>query len=82
MTEDDNSTDGLPMEPTPSHWHEKITLPDGTRVGHVGSLQFILDEEGNPVSQGYHEIRYEDGEYVGEIGARRERIRIAPGPSR
>lgn len=82
MTDDDTSTRGLTMETAPSRWHRTATLADGTRVGHVGSLQFILDEAGRPVSRGYHEIRVEDGDYVGQIGARRERIRIPSGSGR
>lgn len=62
-------------ESSPPHWHSITTLGDGTRVGELGSLKYIVDRDGRPLSDGYHEIREVDGVYVGAIGARRETIR-------
>lgn len=63
-------------EPSPPHWHNVTTLDDGTRVGELGSLKYILDEDGRPLSDGYHEIREVEGGYVGAIGARRELLAV------
>ena len=60
----------------PPNWHRIKRLSDGTPVGKLGSVEYLLDGEGNAISDGYHEIRCLNGRYVGEIGASIEPIRL------
>lgn len=60
----------------PKDWHEEGELPDGTPVGKAGALWFVLDNDGVPVSNGFHEIRIRDNGYEGKIGARRETFQV------
>jgi len=47
-------------------WHETGTLPNGMRIGKLGALWYLLDEDGYAVSRGYHSIS-DDGTR-GELG--------------
>jgi hypothetical protein len=56
-------------------WHDRGELQDGTPVGKLGSCWYVLDEQGNAISEGYHEIRVtEGGGKIGKLGANREPI--------
>lgn len=50
----------------------------GMFVGSAGSGQFLLDESGNEVSSGHHEIFVEGGVIYGRLGAVTEVIRRKP----
>ena len=50
-------------------YHERKTLADGTELGKMGSLWYILDDDGNQKSDGYHEITVITDGYRGNLGA-------------
>lgn len=77
MSSDVRTIDGRTVQTAPPRWHRTGRLADGTPIGEFGAFRFVLDEDGEPISPGFHEIRYEDGEYVGTIGASREAIRLS-----
>jgi len=54
---------------TKRFFHETGRLSDGTRVGNIGACWYILDNDGNPVSGGFHEINPTSEGYIGELGA-------------
>lgn len=52
-------------------WHQTSQLSDGTLIGRLGAYWYVLDQDGQAISEGYHEIhRDEDGEYRGTRSAR------------
>ena len=57
-------------------WHKTDTLPDGdgTSIGKLGGLWYILDADGQAISEGYHEIHVDSGRLVGKRGAIREPV--------
>lgn len=59
-----------------TNWHKTGELPDGTPIGQLGSLWYILDEKEIAVSEGYHEIRVTASGYEGKKGARVEKITL------
>ena len=60
--------------PNNPNWHSIDTLPTGERVGKLGAMTYLINEQDEPVSRGYHEI--EPGRGVGRIGNRTEPIRF------
>lgn len=70
-----DETDRTLDEP-PQRWHEKQPLDVDTTIGRLGSLWYVLNDDGSPISQGYHEIHATENGYVGEIGDRRERVKF------
>ena len=44
-------------------------LGNGAEYGVQGALEYLLDDEGNPISRGYHEIRYNGEGYDAKLGA-------------
>ena len=53
---------------TKRFFHETGRLEDGTPVGNLGSLSYILDEDGEPISPGFQEINPTENRYIGELG--------------
>lgn len=66
-----------PEPPTPSRWHKKASLPDGTVIGRLGAYWYILDENDCAISDGYHEIYLDkNGDYKGERSAQSEPVTL------
>ena len=64
-----------PESPTPSRWHKKSSLSDGTVLGRLGAYWYILDENSRAISDGYHAIYLdENGDHKGERSARSEPV--------
>lgn len=72
-----HSRDELPQH---TNWHETARLPDGTRVGQLGAMWHILDEDGWAISRGYHEIERAGEGYRGKLGGKREYIELRGEP--
>lgn len=73
----DNPTVHGREPPEDPNFHETGELLDGTPVGKIGALWYILDAHNNPISSGWHEIRpLADGGYACKIGARTARVTI------
>lgn len=53
-----------------AEWHQTSQLSDGTPIGRLGAYWYVLDQDGRAISNGYHEIYCEDGEYRGKRSAR------------
>jgi len=67
------------LDEAPERWHETGELADGTPVGRNGASWYILDQEtGEPLSDGWHEIRpqSEVGVYRVKSGATEKVIRL------
>lgn len=69
-----------PDIPDTRNWHETGTLPCGYRVGKLGALWYVLDEDEWAVSDGYHEISDDGSE--GKKGASTERVNLRGQPAR
>lgn len=76
MSETDTITSDRTAVTTPDRWHQTRTLRGGVEVGRLGSLWYFLDENGRPISRGYHEVYATVDGYEGEIGAHRETIEV------
>lgn len=51
------------------NYHETAELPDGTPVGRVGAMWYVLDDQQDAISKGYHEIRPIAGDtFKGKLG--------------
>lgn len=79
MTDDsrwrDNPTISDPVwERKDVSWHDSGTLRDGTSVRKLGSLWYVVDDEGNAISEGYHEIWHSGGQLLGKCGAKTEPV--------
>lgn len=75
------AANGSPEISTPSRWHKKTSLPDGTVIGQLGAYWYILDENDRAISDGYHEIYLDkNGDYKGERSARSEPITLYTEP--
>jgi len=51
----------------------------GYRIEKVGAIQYLLDEEGERISGGYHRYFLKDGAVYGVVGAREEIVVSAGG---
>ena len=58
-------------------WHSRGELSDGTKTGTIGAMTYIVDDDGFPLSEGYHsiEVVVPHYQYTGRSGAMREIIR-------
>jgi hypothetical protein len=61
--------DGLRLLLPARHYHEHAKLEDGTRVGRLGALWYILGDGDTAVSKGFHEIIPTDTGYTATLGA-------------
>lgn len=50
-------------------FHETGELVDGTPVGKVGAIWYVLDDDGDAISKGYHQIRVSEDGLVGKKGS-------------
>jgi hypothetical protein len=80
MTENENPTDHTRTVPGRNTWHDTERLPDGTLVGKAGALWYILDNNQNAISKGYHEMHVHGNGYRGKVDARWEMIELNGGP--
>jgi hypothetical protein len=73
----DNPTIETPVyEKKNVEFDERGTLADGTtKVGRVDYLWYVLGNDGQAISKGYHQIRVNDeGQLVGKVGANIELV--------
>ncbi|KYH24606.1 hypothetical protein HAPAU_35890 [Halalkalicoccus paucihalophilus] len=63
--------------PNPTRWHETAHLQDGTPISRLGAYWYILNDDGDVISDGYHEIYLNETEdYEGKRSTRREQITL------
>ena len=57
-------------------YHDSYELDDGTPVGVMGAMHYILGEDGKPLNDGFHRyIHLKDGTLVGKLGASMQILR-------
>lgn len=59
------------IDEAPDVWHETDELADGTPIAKLGGLWYIVDDDGEPTTDGYHDIWFSEGLYVAKRGSRR-----------
>lgn len=65
------------LDEAPERWHEEDELDDGTPIAKLGGLWYVLDDDGEPISEGYHNIETDgDGNYKCERGAIVDKINL------
>lgn len=51
-------------------YHRTYKLDNGVTIGEMGSMKYLLDEDGYRISTGYHEIELlPDGTYKATLGS-------------
>lgn len=79
MTEENNWRNNPTIDPPvwerdDVEWHDTGTLSDGTRVGKLGALWYVLDAQDRAISDGYHEIHVDGDGLTGKRGSTYEPV--------
>lgn len=61
-----------PLPTSDEDWHEVYTLPGGARVGQMGAMSYLIDDDGEPLTYGYHSFNHDGskgatGTWIGPV---------------